>query len=86
MPTNILFKSEVVNLIDAIADGMIAALDACTVTDDSLALYRAGIQDYASALRKALGTGLDDDDAARDDGEDEATERFLHPERYRKGD
>lgn len=83
MPSNILFKPEVVNLIDAIAGGMIAALDACSVADDSLALYRAGIQDYASALRKALGF---DDDAARDDGEDEATERFLHPERYRKGD
>ena len=59
MPTNILFKPEVINLIDAIADGMIAALDACTVADAGLGMYRAAIQDYARALHKALGA--DDD-------------------------
>ena len=55
MTTNLLFKRDVLNLVDAIADGMIASLDVCTMTDTALDMYRAAVLDYAHALHKALG-------------------------------
>ena len=81
--SNLFFRRDVVNLIDGVSSAMIAASKSSTIDDDYMAYYREGVSELARALRKALGF---DDDAARDDGEDEATERFLHPERYRKGD
>ena len=55
MATNSVQRQDMIDLVDGIADGMIAALDACTVTDAGLGMYRAAIQDYARALHKALG-------------------------------
>ena len=74
MATNSVQRQDVINLIGAIADGMIASLDACTVTDAGLGMYRAAIQDYARALHKALGF---DEATTIDDGE---VERFLYPQ------
>jgi len=55
MTTNSVQRQDVLNLIDAIADEMIASLDVCTMTDTALDMYRAAVLDYAHALRKALG-------------------------------
>ena len=59
MATNSVQRLDVIDLVDGIAGGMIAALDACTVIDAGLDLYRAAVLDYRNALHKALGA--DDD-------------------------